>query len=130
MSNAATSLDGATRAAVDPRIATAWSQDAAMEHASIASYARFTLELLAVGAPPDLLMASQNAGRDEIGHAWKCFTIASRLAGKKLGPERLDVSRVEAGCDLASIVGTTVKEGCVMETLAGLHAMERSEEAQ
>lgn len=33
-------------------LAAAWREDACMEHASVASFARFTLELLAFGAPP------------------------------------------------------------------------------
>jgi hypothetical protein len=115
---------------IDARITTAWSQDAQMEHASIASFARFTLELLAVGAPPTLLLASQDAGRDEIQHAQTCFAIASRLAGRKLGPGPLDVSGVGAARDLASIVAATVKEGCVIETLSALLAKERSEGAR
>src|SRR5262245_48534250 len=115
---------------IDARITTAWSQDAQMEHASIASFARFTLELLAVGAPPTLPLASQDAGRDEIQHAQTCFAIASRLAGRKLGPGPLDVSGVGAARDLASIVAATVKEGCVIETLSALLAKERSEGAR
>ena len=38
-----------------------WLRDAQMEHASIASFARFTLELLALGAPANLLEAAQHA---------------------------------------------------------------------
>src|SRR5262245_21652767 len=114
----------------DARIVTAWCHDAVGEHASVASFARFTLELLAVGAPPKLLVASQDAGRDEIHHAQKCFTIASKLAGKKLGPGPLDVSGVDGARDLASITVATVKEGCVNETVSAWLAKERSEGAR
>ncbi|MBT9554900.1 MAG: hypothetical protein IV100_02675, partial [Myxococcales bacterium] len=38
-----------------------WLSVAALEHASVGSFARFTLQLLAVGAPPDLLLATQQA---------------------------------------------------------------------
>jgi len=97
-----------------------------LEHASIASFARFTLELLSVGAPPRLIVASQDAGRDEVHHAQMCFAIASRFARKKLGPGRLDVDGVVAARDLISIVLSTVKEGCVVETLSALLAKERA----
>src|SRR5262245_889099 len=58
-------VDPTTRAA----LAAAWLRDAQMEHASIASFARFTLELLAVGAPAELVADSQRASLDEIEHA-------------------------------------------------------------
>jgi hypothetical protein len=115
---------------VDPRIVAAWAQDAVMEHASIASFARFTLELLAVGAPPKLLLASQQAGRDEVQHALKCFTIASRLGGTKIGPSPLDVSGVDAARDLTAIVEATVMEGCIVETLSAVYARERAHGAR
>ncbi|MDB4928218.1 MAG: hypothetical protein JWM10_702, partial [Myxococcaceae bacterium] len=35
-------------------LADAWRRDALMEHASVASFARFTLQLMALGAPPEL----------------------------------------------------------------------------
>jgi hypothetical protein len=111
------------------RIATAWTHDAMMEHASIASFARFALELLALGAPPKLLIQAQDAGTDEINHAMKCFAIASRFAGKKLGPGPLDVSGVEPARDVASIVAATVKEGCVVETISAMFAEARAEGA-
>ena len=114
----------------DARIVTAWCHDAVGEHASVASFARFTLELLAVGAPPKLLVASQDAGRDEIQHAQKCFTIASRFAGKKLGPGPLDVSGVDGARDLASITAAAFKEGCVNETLSAWLAKERGDGAR
>ena len=37
--------------------------------ASIAAFARFTMMLLAVGAPPELVVAAQRASIDEVAHA-------------------------------------------------------------
>ncbi|HVM69350.1 MAG TPA: hypothetical protein VM204_05885, partial [Gaiellaceae bacterium] len=42
-----------------------WLREAAAEHASVASFSRFSLQLLAVGAPPDLLVAAHEAALDE-----------------------------------------------------------------
>ncbi len=42
----------------------AWLDDARLEHASIASFARFTLDLLALGAPADLVADAQRAATD------------------------------------------------------------------
>jgi hypothetical protein len=118
------------RSDFDARIGAAWTKDALLEHASIASFARFTLELLAVGAPPKLVVASQSAGRDEVQHAQKCFLIASRFSGKKLGPGPLDLTGVEAARDLRSVAIATVHEGCVNETVSAALAEERAEGAE
>jgi hypothetical protein len=107
------------------RIAAAWARDAAMEHASIASFARFTLDLLAHGAPADLVLGAQDAARDEVQHARACFAIASRLARRELGPGPLDVGRSSPSADLAALVTATVIEGCVGETLSALLAEAR-----
>jgi hypothetical protein len=112
------------------RIATAWARDAAMEHASIASFARFTLELLALGAPGDLVLAAQDATRDEVEHARACFGVASRYAGKNLGPGKLDVTGASPALDLAAVVRAAVVEGCIGETLSALLAEARLARAE
>ena len=43
-----------------------WAEIAALEHASVASFARFTLQLLSLGAPPELLADVGQASADEI----------------------------------------------------------------
>src|SRR6185437_10769514 len=54
---------------VRARFAAAWTADALAEHASIASFGRFALELMAVGAPADLVAAAHRAALDEVEHA-------------------------------------------------------------
>jgi hypothetical protein len=71
------------------RLVELWQADALMEHASIASFARFGLQLLALGAPARLVRDAQRAGLDEIRHAEQAFSIASRLAGRVIGPGAL-----------------------------------------
>jgi hypothetical protein len=94
-----------------------------MEHASIASFNRFSLQLLAVGAPPELLEASQRAGLDEIEHARMAFALAARYGSEALGPSALDLRGEALGpLDLASVAASTVEEGCLGETLAALEA--------
>jgi hypothetical protein len=119
-------LDAETRGL----IASAWARDAAMEHASVASFARFTLELLAVGAPSDIVMGAQDAGRDEIEHARACFAIASRYAGRDLGPGPLDVRGASPAVTLAAAVRAAVVEGCIGETLSALLAEARLARAE
>lgn len=84
-------LNAAARAA----LASAWVSDALMEHPSIASFARFTLELLASGAPAHLVLGAQRAGLDEVANAKACFALASRFAGQGLGPTELATGDLE-----------------------------------
>jgi hypothetical protein len=102
-------------------LADAWLEDALAEHASVASFARATLELMAVGAPPELLGATQAAARDEIDHARRCFALASAYAGRPLGPGAL-VSPAPREAGLAALACATFVEGCVGETIAALVA--------
>jgi hypothetical protein len=71
-------------------LASSWLADALDEHASVASFACFSMQLLALGAPPDLLRATQRATIDEIAHAEMCFGLASAYADRRLGPGVLD----------------------------------------
>lgn len=94
-----------------------WMDDALMEHASIASFAQFTLDLMRLGAPPDLLRDSQLAGLDEIEHSRIAFTIVERLTGVARGPGELPLGALEAH-DLHQAITAAIHEGCVGETLA------------
>jgi hypothetical protein len=55
-------LSGEQRA----ELAAQWAADGAAEHASIASFARATLQLMALGAPAGLLADTQRAAADEV----------------------------------------------------------------
>lgn len=123
---AVTGLDAATREA----LASAWLRDAQLEHASVASFSRFVLQLLAVGAPAALVERAQGAIGDEVKHARLCFSLASRYAARALGPGRLDVDGSLGSCDLADVAARAVHEGCVGETLAALEAESRLAEAE
>jgi hypothetical protein len=102
--------------------ARAWREDAALEHASIASFARLSLELLALGAPPTLVAAAHRAALDEVEHARVCFTIAAELAGAAapMGPAPLSLEGLAIGGDLVSLAVSAAREGCVGETVAAL----------
>lgn len=103
-------------------LASAWRADALDEHASIASFQRFGLELLAVGAPPELVRDSLTAAADEVRHAEQSFAIAQRLDGEAIGPGPLDLKGLQLGGSLAEVLVAAIAEGCVGETLAAAHA--------
>lgn len=112
-------IDAQTREA----LALAWLADAAAEHASVASFARFALQLMAVGAPAELLVETQRAIADEIEHARLCYALASAYAGDDLGPDRLPLEGVlPSTIDLTALAVSTIHEGCRGETLAALQA--------
>jgi hypothetical protein len=111
-------LDAPTRR----RLAALWLEDARAEHASVAAFARATLELLAVAAPPELVVASQQASLDEVRHARLCFSLAARYAGAAAEPGPLAALAPRPG-GLVALACATLVEGCVGETIAALAAL-------
>jgi hypothetical protein len=107
-------------------LVTAWLEDALAEHASIASFARLTLELLQHAAPADLVMQSQLASLDEVEHARLCFAQAARYGHVDRGPGRLSMEAALGPIDLPRLAASTVLEGCIGETLAALIAVEQA----
>ncbi len=113
-------LDGALRA----ELAIEWTRVALMEHASIAAFARFTLQLLSVGAPPELVQLATAAMTDETKHARACFALAGAYAGEPVGPGPLAIDGSLDRGTLTGIVLNTIREGCVGETIAAIEARE------
>ncbi|HKC13962.1 MAG TPA: hypothetical protein VKI41_18200, partial [Vicinamibacteria bacterium] len=56
------------------------------EHASVAAFARLTLDLMALGAPPVLIAGANQDALDEIRHTELCFSLASALDDKRVSP--------------------------------------------
>jgi hypothetical protein len=106
-----------------------WTRMGQMEHASIAAFARFSLQLLALGAPPELVEACTSALADETAHTRLCFRIASAYAGHHIGPGALDVSGNLLPTSLVDIVELVIAEGCFGETSAALEALQAAETA-
>lgn len=102
-----------------------WTAIGLAEHASVASFARFILELLAHGAPAELLREAQRAMSDELRHAEIAFGLASAYAGRAVGPGPLPVP-AQQGSDLCAMATACVREGCVAETRAALLLTERA----
>jgi hypothetical protein len=98
-------------------LAQAWAEDALLEHASVASFNWFALELLHLGAPASLLQAAQQAALDETKHAELCFELASRFEGAALGPGPLRIDGLVPR-NLAELAAAVLLEGCIGETLA------------
>jgi hypothetical protein len=112
------------------RLAAHWTSVALMEHASIAAFARFTMHLLAVGAPPDLVVLSQRAMADETAHARWSFSLASAYAGRDIGPGPLGIDGSLGRFEVDAMVATLVREGCIGEPLAAVDALEGATRAR
>jgi len=112
------------------QLARAWTDDGLLEHASIASFGRFALELMAVGAPADLIERAHQAALDEARHTRLCLTLASAYAGHEIAPGAFPFrGKVEVEDELAGIAARVAFEGCIGETLAAVEAAERASAA-
>jgi len=67
-------------------LADQWRENGKTEHASVAAFARLTLDLMALGAPPTLIAAANQDALDEIRHTELCFSLARALDGKSVSP--------------------------------------------
>lgn len=112
-------LDERTRAA----LAAHWGEVAGMEHASVASFARFILQLLGIGAPAELVRDAQRAMADEIDHAEMAYALAGAYAGRALGPGPMSLKDAAVATDLGSVLVALAEEACVGETLGVAEAM-------
>lgn len=100
-----------------------------MEHASVAAFARFSLELLALGAPAELVRLAADALGDEIEHAKLCFGLAAAYGGVAVGPGPLDTAGALENTSLAEKLRTAFIEACLGETCAAVEAAEAAERA-
>ena len=112
------------------RVVDHWIGVAQDEHASVASFSRFNLELMALGAPSELLARSTRALADEIRHARQAFGIASHLAGYPVGPGPLSIDgSLERSTDPKAVLVAAIVEGCINETVCAVFALEAGRRA-
>lgn len=108
-------------AEVQREAARRWALEGAAEHASVAAFARLSLELMALGAPADLVDGAHAAAREEIRHATLAYGLASAFAGERVGPGPL-VASPSSRPDLVTFAIACFDDGCVGETVAALEA--------
>jgi len=108
------------------RVGQLWAKSGAMEHASVASFARHIMQLLSLGAPAELVEQTQQAIKDEIRHAKQCYGLASSYLDREVGPGRLNVTTAmddeSADNYEEAIVTSVIHEGAIGETLAAYKA--------
>ena len=108
-----TGLDAEQRAQLGEH----WAVMGREEHAGVGSFARFVLQLMALGSPADLVQEATRAMNDEIEHAQLCFGIASAALGRSVGVGALDIENcLDGSSDPWTVLHATLVEGCVGET--------------
>lgn len=129
---------GDWRASKEPELAALGPEDRAeladyftragqMEHASIAAFARFAMQLVGLGAPPDLVADAGAAMIDETRHAELCFAFASAYAERALGPGPLELEHASPSAELREVVLLAFREGCIGESSAAYEARRMAE---
>lgn len=102
-----------------------------MEHASIASFSRVVMQLLAMGAPPNLVHQANQALADEIRHAELCFELANAHLNQTIEPGKLSVHDCMQGqLSPVAIAMGCFEEACLGETQAFLEASEAARHCQ
>ncbi|MEO8706121.1 MAG: ferritin-like domain-containing protein [Kofleriaceae bacterium] len=109
--------------AADPEAAATWTRTAQLEHASIAAFSNLALQLLAHGAPAELIEATHAAALDELRHARIAFAIASQYAGVAVGPAAFpEAARMSAEVTLRALALETFVDGCIGEACGAAEA--------
>lgn len=93
-----------------------------LEAASIDAFARLVRELVAFGAPPELVLRARRAQQDEVRHARWTAVLARRhgVAVSNVPPAPLDVRT------LFAMALENAVEGVVRETFGAAHALYRA----
>ena len=99
-----------------------WLELAEGEHASVASFARHTLQLMSIQAPSTLITASQKAAIDEVRHAKITYGLASAFLRSNFRPGPLNVERSLEKMNLNEIAQSIIEEGCIEETISAFEA--------
>ena len=114
---------------VDPKVGD-WVRAAQTEWGSVASFMVVRAQLVALGAPSELLADYIKAAEDEYYHALGAGTLVVKSGAPSftLGPPLTETSLQES--DLASIASEAFWDGCIGEGVAARYAKARSVEAE
>ena len=94
-----------------------WHLAAQLEHSSVASFARFTMQMLSFGVPADILLSIQKATADEVKHAQGAAQIFSVLSGEQVTFGSLPLEGVTLQTSRQELIETLIREACISETL-------------
>jgi hypothetical protein len=117
-------------ASTDDERAGRWVSQGLGEHASVASFAAFSLQLMVNGAPFSLLTGAAKANADEVRHAEQSFALASRFAGHPITAEPFPRHAISSLVpqSLEELAEAAFREGCIAETLSVFAAARQVDE--
>lgn len=115
--------------AIKAAAAQAWRQAALIEHASVASFARASMELLAVGAPLQLVKRMHEAALDEVRHTLLSFQIAASLDGVEASAGPLPALAPRAATR-EQVARDTLLEAAIPELVAARQAVVAAERCE
>lgn len=111
-------------------VGVAWRRNGLTEHASVAAFARVSLELMALGAPRRLVDAAHADAIDESRHTDLCFDLARRFDGRDVRPGAFPAAAARPSrgprtwrlCRLAvdSLIDGAINEGVSARVVASL----------
>lgn len=105
-----------------------WIDQGKGEHASIASFALFSQKLLAIGAPMEMINESFLCAQEEMEHARLSFLLAAAYSSDDvpLAPKKYENHTVIIDSDIESLLISTLKEGCLSETMGAFQAAKKA----
>lgn len=109
-----------------------WLENASKEHISVPAFSKLSMQLIALGAPPELMEKVFRAASQEITHAMLSYSVASSLSGKAFSPDAMP-EILKHSCEYDSLEKLILEcfiDGCLMEALSAAHARESSLLAQ
>ena len=107
-----------------------WTDVGRTKHAAVAAHARLAMQLLSLGAPPELISGAHAAMGEELRHARFAFTIASAFRFMPVGPGPLGVDDAFQGSSVESVLLDVVRAGCVATTIASMELRELLEKVE
>jgi hypothetical protein len=96
-----------------------WLKNAQAEYASVPAFGRIAWLLSALGAPPHLVHGAHQAAMEEIGHAQRCFALASAYSGTDFTaqamPELLSNTMKPTMDPMQTLACESLLDGCFLE---------------
>eukprot|EP01084_Bolivina_argentea_P263879 446810_1 len=107
-----------------------WLKQGVEEYVAIASFSRFALDLMSLGAPSFLLELTQKAILDEIRHSKIAFDIANiylcEISNKCVNPSEFERHSIDIDGDCYRILSDTLNGGCFNECVSALKSAKQS----
>jgi hypothetical protein len=107
----------------------AWLREARSEHASVATFANLSVQLLSCGAPANLVALAHRAALDEVRHSRLCFGLASAYLDAEMGPGDLPFVEPEKP-SIERVAVESLLDGAVGEGSAAVLAAKRRRAAR